>query len=141
MSLTIDVTEDFEACLALRHTVFVQEQGVPIEEEQDALDATATHLLARDGDTPVGTARVLFQEGTAKVGRVCVLERARGTGLGADIIRATINIARETPGISHVKLGAQLQALGFYEKLGFRAFGPIYDDAGIDHRDMVLALA
>ena len=57
MSLTIDVTEDFEACLALRHTVFVQEQGVPIEEEQDALDATATHLLARDGDTPVGTAR------------------------------------------------------------------------------------
>ncbi len=141
MSTSIVVTHEFEACLALRHSVFVQEQGVPIEEEQDALDATATHLMARDGDTPVGTARIVFQNDTAKVGRVCVLERARGTGLGADLIRATVDIARETPGISRVKLGAQIQALGFYEKLGFQAFGPTYDDAGIDHRDMVLELA
>jgi ElaA protein len=37
-------------------------------------------------------------------------------------------------------LGAQIQALGFYEALGFTAFGPIYDDAGIDHRDMELHL-
>ncbi|MEP4035041.1 MULTISPECIES: GNAT family N-acetyltransferase [unclassified Pseudophaeobacter] len=141
MSLSIKVTQDFEACLALRHSVFVQEQGVPIEEERDALDATATHLLASDGDTPVGTARILFQGDTAKVGRVCVLPTARGTGLGADIIRATVSIARETPGITRVKLGAQIQALGFYEKLGFQALGPTYDDAGIDHRDMVLELA
>jgi predicted GNAT family N-acyltransferase len=74
------------------------------------------------------------------VGRVCVLQSARGTGLGADIIRATVAIARETPGIARVKLGAQTHALGFYEKLGFQAFGPVYDDAGIDHRDMVLEL-
>ncbi len=141
MSISITVTQDLEACLALRHSVFVQEQGVPIEEERDALDATATHLMARDGDTPVGTARILFQGDTAKVGRVCVLEHARGTGLGADIIRATVDIARETLGISRVKLGAQIHALGFYEKLGFQAFGPTYDDAGIDHRDMVLELA
>jgi ElaA protein len=50
-------------------------------------------------------------------------------------------IARATPGITRAKLGAQIQALGFYEKLGFVAVGPVYDDAGIDHRDMVLELA
>lgn len=141
MSMTITVTQDFDTCLALRHTVFVEEQGVPVAEEQDALDAGATHLLAQDSGIPVGTARILFQGDIAKVGRVCVLERARGTGLGADIIRATVDIARKTPGIARVKLGAQIHALGFYQKLGFQAFGPIYDDAGIDHRDMVLELA
>lgn len=141
MSISIDVTQDFDICLTLRHQVFVVEQGVPVEEEQDAADATATHLLARDGNVPLGTARILFQGDTAKVGRVCVLPVARGTGLGADIIRATIAIAGKTPGITRVKLGAQIQALGFYEKLGFQALGPIYDDAGIDHRDMVLELA
>lgn len=140
MSATITVTQDFDTCLALRHQVFVQEQGVPIEEEQDALDAEATHLLASISGTAVGTARILFQGPVAKVGRVCLLPSARGTGLGADVIRATIAIARDTPGIDRVKLGAQIQALGFYEKLGFQAFGPVYDDAGIDHRDMVLDL-
>ncbi|MEC9311775.1 MAG: GNAT family N-acetyltransferase, partial [Pseudomonadota bacterium] len=48
--------------------------------------------------------------------------------------------ARQTPGMSRAKLGAQLHARGFYEKLGFAATGPVYDDAGIDHRDMVLDL-
>ncbi|MFC4218330.1 GNAT family N-acetyltransferase [Pseudophaeobacter arcticus] len=140
MSIKITETRDLATCFALRHTVFVTEQGVPVEEEQDALDADATHLLAQDGNFPVGTARILFQGDVAKVGRVCVLQSARGTGLGADIIRAAIEIAQKTPGIARVKLGAQTHALGFYEKLGFQALGPVYDDAGIDHRDMVLEL-
>jgi predicted GNAT family N-acyltransferase len=37
-------------------------------------------------------------------------------------------------------LGAQVHALGFYERLGFAAVGPVYRDAGIEHRDMVLEL-
>ena len=119
----------------------MEEQGVPVEEEQDALDASATHLLARDGNRPVGAARILFNGDTAKVGRVCVVQTARGTGLGADLIRAAIAIAQETPGIVKVKLGAQTHALGFYEKLGFKSFGPVYLDAGIDHQDMVLELS
>ncbi|MEP2715453.1 GNAT family N-acetyltransferase [Pseudophaeobacter sp.] len=140
MSIEITVTQDHATCFALRHTVFVEEQGVPIAEEQDAQDASATHVLAMDSARPVGAARILFQDEVAKVGRVCVLKEARGTGLGADIIRKAIEIAGKTPGITRVKLGAQIQALGFYEKLGFQAFGPVYDDAGIDHRDMVLEL-
>lgn len=141
MSIEISVTQDVAACFALRHEVFVVEQGVPVEEEQDALDAGATHLLARDDGTPVGAARILFSTDTAKVGRVCVLKAARGTGLGADLIRAAIAIAQQTPGITKVKLGAQTHALGFYEKLGFKGFGPVYLDAGIDHQDMVLELS
>ena len=43
-------------------------------------------------------------------------------------------------GFAQVRLGAQVQALGFYERLGFVAEGPVFDDAGIPHREMVLAL-
>ncbi|MBQ4825575.1 GNAT family N-acetyltransferase [Leisingera sp. HS039] len=137
MSLSMAVTDDLETCFALRHQVFVVEQGVPLEEEQDTLDASATHLLAvQDGD-PVGTARIVFKGDTAKIGRVCVLQSTRGNGLGAKLIEAAVETARTKPGISKAKLGAQLHAIGFYEKLGFTAFGPVYDDAGIDHRDML----
>ncbi|KIC33008.1 GNAT family N-acetyltransferase [Leisingera sp. ANG-S5] len=137
MSLSISVTEDLETCFALRHQVFVEEQGVPVEEEQDALDGSATHLLALQDGVPVGTARIVFNGNTAKIGRVCVLSSTRGTGLGAKLIEAAVDTARARPGVIKAKLGAQIHALRFYEKLGFTAFGPVYDDAGIDHRDMV----
>jgi len=140
MSLSIDVTQDFEACLKLRFEVFVDEQGVPVEEERDALDDTATHLLALQDGTPVGTARIVFQGETAKIGRVCVVKSARGTGLGAKLIEACVNVARNQAGITRAKLGAQTHAIGFYEKLGFEVYGPVYLDAGIDHRDMVKPL-
>ena len=140
MSLSIDVTQDLETCLKLRFEVFVDEQGVPVEEERDALDDTATHLLALQDGTPVGTARIVFQDDTAKIGRVCVVKTARGTGLGAKLIEACVSVARNQAGITRAKLGAQTHAIGFYEKLGFEVYGPIYLDAGIDHRDMVKPL-
>jgi len=140
MSYAIAVTDTPAACYAMRHQVFVGEQGVPIEEELDELDPEASHLLATDNGVPVGTARVVYQDGFAKIGRVCVLKSARGTGLGADLIKAAVQLAKDQPGITKAKLGAQLHALGFYEKLGFSVYGPVYLDAGIEHRDMVLAL-
>lgn len=140
MSLSIDVTQDLEACLKLRFEVFVDEQGVPVEEERDALDDTATHLLALQDGTPVGTARIVFQDDTAKIGRVCVVKTARGRGLGAKLIEACVSVARNQAGITRAKLGAQTHAIGFYEKLGFEVYGPVYLDAGIDHRDMVKPL-
>ncbi|OUS38057.1 drug:proton antiporter [Rhodobacterales bacterium 56_14_T64] len=141
MSYTILVTTDHDACFALRHQIFVGEQGVPMEEELDDLDQTATHLLAKENDTAVGTARVVYHGEFAKIGRVCVLKSARGTGLGAKLIKAAVQIAKEQPGVTKAKLGAQLHAIGFYENLGFSVYGPIYLDAGIEHRDMVLDLS
>ncbi|TMM52537.1 GNAT family N-acetyltransferase [Sulfitobacter sabulilitoris] len=140
MSVTVSQTGDLAACHALRRTVFIIEQNVAEHEELDGLDAQALHLLAVEGDTPVGTARILVKDGTAKIGRVCVLSAHRGTGLGARIMQAAIELAGAQPGVTQARLGAQLHALGFYEKLGFTACGPVYDDAGIDHRDMVRAL-
>lgn len=135
--MKIEQTDDLAACHALRRAVFIEEQGVSEAEELDDKDAGALHLLARRDGRPVGTARILLQGDTGKIGRVCVLAQARGTGLGAALIRAALDALRDRPGITRAKLGAQTHALGFYEKLGFTAFGPVYDDAGIPHRDMI----
>lgn len=129
-------TTDLAACRALRRAVFIEEQNVPEADEWDGQDTDALHLLAFADGQPVGTARVLLLGDTGKIGRVCVLSQARGTGLGAALILAALDMLRNRPGITRAKLGAQTHAIGFYEKLGFTAFGPIYDDAGIPHRDM-----
>ncbi len=128
--------EDFAKCLDLRIRVFVEEQGVPREEEEDGLDPECTHFLACDGEVPVGTARLRFlTDGSGKAERVAVLAEHRRAGVGAALMGALEVSAREK-GASVVRLNAQVSAIPFYESIGYEAHGPEFDDAGIPHRAM-----
>ena len=138
--IQIAVTDDLATCWRVRRVVFIDEQGVSLADEVDGLDDQAVHLLATQDGAPLGCARILTEGDTAKIGRVCVLPQARGTGLGASLVQAAIAECRRMPGVKKAKLGAQTHALGFYERLGFAAYGAEYMDAGIPHRDMVLTL-
>lgn len=138
--IEIAETRDIATCRALRRIVFIEEQGVSEADELDDKDDEAIHLLATLNGKPVGSARLLVVGEIGKIGRVCVLNEARGTGLGAALMRAAVDRFRQVAGVAKVKLGAQTHALGFYERLGFTAHGPEFDDAGIPHREMVLAL-
>lgn len=132
----IEVTRDITTCRALRRTVFIEEQGVSEADEVDDLDDVAIHLLAVANGAPVGTARLLLMGRVGKIGRVCVLPEARGTGLGAALIRAALEELRRQPGVSEAYLGAQVHAVGFYEKLGFAVEGEEFIDAEVPHRHM-----
>ncbi|MFE5915998.1 GNAT family N-acetyltransferase [Streptomyces sp. NPDC002285] len=145
-----DDPADREACFAVRKEVFVVEQGVPQEIEYDAYDAGAVHVLAvREDGTPLGTGRLLHGEAAAakvdgdpsvgSLGRLAVHQAARGLGVGAALVRAIEEAAR-AQGLAAVDLHAQTHALGFYERLGYEAYGPEFPDAGIPHRAMRRAL-
>lgn len=138
--MRIEVTTDIATCQRLRRVVFIEEQGVSEADEVDGLDGQAIHLLAFDGDAPVGTARLLLKGPVGKIGRVCVVPAARGTGLGAALIRKALEVLRDQPGVREAYLGSQSHATGFYEKLGFAVEGEEFDDAGIPHRHMRRAL-
>ena len=136
--VTISVTEDRQTCLDLRKAVFIDEQGFP--EDLDEQDDIALHLLAKDGEKPVGAARLVIDEDVAKIDRICVMPGMRGSGLGAAIVRAAMDIARDIPGVTSAQLSAQVRAMAFYESLGFAAKGPVYDDFGVPHQTMARRL-
>jgi predicted GNAT family N-acyltransferase len=122
---------------AVRRAVFIEEQHVPEALEWDDDDARSVHALAesRDG-LPVGTARLLPD---GHIGRMAVLRPWRRRGVGAALLRALL-VEAASRGDTIVRLNAQVQAMGFYERFGFVAHGPLFDDAGIPHRGMVLIL-
>ncbi|MGW3188054.1 GNAT family N-acetyltransferase [Streptomyces ardesiacus] len=138
---------DREACFAVRKDVFVAEQKVPEDIEYDAYDADAVHVLAvREDGVPLGTGRLLHGAAAAErngdgdpavgsLGRLAVTAAARGHGVGAALVRAVEEAARAR-GLTAVDLHAQTHALGFYERLGYQAYGPEFPDAGIPHRAM-----
>ena len=59
--------------------------------------------------------------------------------LGAASRRQDVLEARtKARGMKDVHLAAQVQAMPFYERLGFEPFGDEFDEAGIPHRMMRL---
>ncbi len=137
--MRVALTEDLETCRALRRAVFIDEQGVSEAEEWDGRDSAALHFLCWQDDAAIGTARVFIEGDSGKIGRVCVLAAARGSGAGLAIMQGAIDTLRAR-GVRLAKLSSQTHAIPFYERLGFVAHGPEYPDAGIPHRDMVLEL-
>lgn len=131
--------DDWPEIVALRTRVFVEEQGVPPELEQDDRDATAVHVHARDdAGRVVATGRLLLPpEGstTASLGRMAADASVRGGGFGAAVL-AELHRQAVLRGIEAVELHAQVSARGFYERAGYTAVGEEYEEAGIRHVTM-----
>lgn len=129
----VNYHSELAALRAVRETVFVQEQQVPLELEWDALDPDSAHVLARDDNgRPIGTGRLTPEH---KIGRMAVLAEWRGKGVGAALLLALIDEARRR-GWEDVSLHAQVDAVGFYRRYGFEPYGERFVEAGIDHQSM-----
>ena len=113
--------------IAIREEVFMKEQG--FQDEFDAIDASATHLVLFDNKTPVGTCRFYTEDGVYLIGRIAVIKSHRGKHLGATLLEAAIR----SDGGTLTRLHAQCRAQTFYEKQGYRAFGEIGLDEGCPH--------
>lgn len=125
---------DIAALRRVRTRVFVEEQNVPLDLEWDGLDADCVHMLAMAGEKAIGTGR-LTPDG--HIGRMAVIADWRGRGVGAALLIQLMKAARAR-GDRYCELNAQVSAIGFYERFGFRTEGETFLDAGIVHRRMHL---
>ncbi|MDE2401646.1 MAG: GNAT family N-acetyltransferase [Burkholderiales bacterium] len=128
---------------AVRTAVFIEEQGIPEAEEWDSDDAQAVHAVVSNlAGMPLATGRLItagLPLGEGKIGRMAVLQSSRGLGLGDQVLQGLISAARER-GVSHLTLHAQTSAQAFYQRAGFGAQGPVFDEVGIPHIVMALTL-
>jgi predicted GNAT family N-acyltransferase len=127
---------DWPEVAALRTRVFVEEQGVPPEIEQDAADDAAVHVLSRDdAGAVVATGRLLVRGSTAGIGRMAADASVRGQGYGAAVLEE-LHRQAVLRGVTAIELHAQVSARGFYERAGYTAVGEEYEEAGIPHVTM-----
>ena len=131
---------ELEAFL-VRQEVFIREQGVPAELELDKFDPSAAHALANLNGRCIGTGRLVdLGNRQAQIGRMAVLAQFRNQGVGRQVLEMLIDLAKSQE-FESIVLHSQVSAIPFYEKLGFQAQGPTYDEAGIAHRNMILILS
>jgi len=137
-----DWTTFGKAAMGLRLEVFVDEQGVPVEIEQDAQDEAAAHAVVFNRlGVPIATGRLFSSSsGMARIGRMAVKRVLRGTGLGDAVLKALLDLALRR-GDCGVRLHAQTSAQDFYVKFGFAPIGEVFIEAGIPHIEMGKTLA
>lgn len=141
-AIEITTAAELEQAFAIRRDVFVKEQGVPLEAELDAFDTLGegtTHVLVLDGELAVGTGRFRLKDGVGKVERVCVLQQARGTGVGNIIMEKIEQLAR-TQGFKKLKLHGQTHAERFYHQLGYETTSEEFIEENIPHVEMTKEL-
>lgn len=127
---------EIDECVEIRKTVFVKEQGVPLELEADEFDfkdAPCTHFMIYENDILIGTFRIICKkENEAHFQRFCILKEFRGKNSGRLALCDAENFCLEN-GYSKITMNSQCYAIGFYEKSGFSVVSDEFDDAGIPH--------
>ena len=123
-----EATPEVHAALARLLPQLNSELPVPTMERLQAViaDPAVTLLLARERDDVVGTATVIVYAVPfwikARIDEVVVDEGARGKGVGAALVNASLAVAREKGAqVAELQSGVQREAANrLYPRMGFK---------------------
>ena len=126
-----------ELVLSIRRDVFIRGLNIPEHMEIDENEDAATYVLAYTKNKPVGTARWRETKSGVKLERFAVLGEYRSNGIGGKMTKFILNNLNKS---QLIYLYAQESAIKFYEKLGFKSVGNLFEEVGIKHQKMIYNL-
>jgi predicted GNAT family N-acyltransferase len=128
----VELQEAFE----VRKQVFVREQGISEDLVVDGHDGEALHMVVKDGERVISSARVQFlADNQAKLERMAVLKRYRRKGIGREMLLFLDAVWKDKQ-VQQVIIHAQLEVVPFYRLCGFDELGLPFREAGIKHIKM-----
>ena len=129
--------QDKLAAFGIREQVFVLEQQVPREAENDQYELTARHYLATCEGVPCGAARWRVTDQGIKLERFAVLQPYRNRQVGAELLKAVLEDVLAAHAGKKIYLNAQLPAVNFYKRHGFETQGDMFSECDLLHYKMV----
>lgn len=126
--------------LRARSEIFIMEQGMRCQ-EMDGVDIQAKHYFLEENGKLLAYLRAFYEDeknGIVRIGRV--ISMTHGIGLGAEIMNRAIADIKENMNCEKICLDAQTQAMGFYEKFGFKTVSDEFLEEGVLHVKMELEI-
>jgi ElaA protein len=130
-------TELYEI-LKARAQVFIVENNMRCQ-DMDGIDFYCQHFFLEENGKILAYLRAIPKDdSTVKIGRV--LSITHGIGLGRKLIEKSVDYIKVNTKYNKIFLNSQSQAVGFYEKLGFKVASDEFLEEGVVHLSMELEI-
>jgi ribosomal protein S18 acetylase RimI-like enzyme len=126
-------TKEYEQMIKLRDTILRKPLGLGFTQEE--LDSEKNNLLmaAYEDDQMLGCCMLVEEEPeTVRLRQMAVLNDLQGKGIGKALMQFAENLARDR-GYKKITMHARKNALGFYEKMGYKKRGMEFQEITIPH--------
>lgn len=132
----------YQELLDLRYKILLQPLGLKFLDSYREQEATFLHIGCIDNSTDKligGLILVPVDNEEIRVMQVAVDPARQGEGTGRKLIEYAEKTAKEI-GYDRLVMHAMLSVVGFYEKLGFKQEGDMFEEKGINFVRMVKKL-
>jgi len=129
----------YDELVELRYKVLLEPLGLKFLDSHRDQEAGYLHIgcIENLDDKLVGGLMMIpLDDKTIRLMQVAVDGRYQGEGVGKKLVEYAISRAKEA-GFSVMVMHAMLNVVGFYEKLGFKQQGDIFEENGVTFANMI----
>ncbi len=126
-------SKEYQQMVDLRKEVLRKPLGLSFTDEELAEEKNDILIGAFDDDKILACCLLTKGDNKCiKLRQMAVQDNLQGKGIGASMMNFAETIARDK-GFNKMVMHARKTALGFYEKLGYKAFGEEFEEVTIPH--------
>lgn len=126
-------TEEYRQMVRLRDDILRRPLGLHFTPEELEKEKQNLHIAAYEDDQMLGCCMLVEEEPqTVRLRQMAVINDLQGKGIGRALMQFAENLARDR-GYRKITMHARKNALGFYEKMGYKKRGEEFEEITIPH--------
>lgn len=126
-------TTEYEQMIRLRYEILRKPLGLSFSKDELEKEKSNLHIAAYEDDQMLGCCMLVEEEpGTVRLRQMAVLNDLQGKGIGKALMQFAENLARDR-GYKKITMHARKNAIGFYEKMGYKKIGSEFEEITIPH--------
>lgn len=126
-------SKDYQEMVAMRYNMLRKPLGLDFKPEELENEKNDILIGCFEDDIMEGCCLLTqIAEGTVKLRQMAVTNNLQGKGIGRVIMNFAENVARDR-GYKKITMNARKNAIGFYEKLGYKVVGDEFIEVTIPH--------
>ena len=131
----------YEQSKTFRHEILRRPLGLTLSAADIVDEDKQIHIVALEAGEVLGTVLLKpLNDGVVKLRQMAVSPRTQGSGCGRKLVLYAEQTA-VSRGFGVIELNARVSARGFYEKLGYAAFGDEFIEVTVPTIKMVKSLS
>ena len=126
-------TPEYMQMIKLRDEILRKPLGLTFTNDELEDEKNNLHIAAYEDDQMLGCCMLVEEEpDMVRLRQMAVINDLQGKGIGRALMQFAENLARDR-GYKKITMHARKNALGFYEKMGYRKVGNEFNEITIPH--------